>query len=165
MAEAFRLYNTGLPEEQQINIKTAYAKVNYDRQKMLKIFPEDMLTDVVTRKNPDMSHYEKLLNLAVSRYSKKSRLLDKLALRIPRSTLNETLTDDELDELYSIIAPYSRHHIRAVEAALPEKMSGYLIKIGMPNSVESVIKDIEKRDLGYLRPMTLTVKKPAKSKP
>ncbi|MDI6618072.1 MAG: hypothetical protein QME45_05265 [Clostridiales bacterium] len=39
------------------------------------------------------------------------------------------------------------------------------IKIDMPNSVESVIKDIEKRDLGYLRPVTMTVKKPAKSKP
>jgi hypothetical protein len=126
VAEAFRLHNTGLPEEQQINIKTAYAKVNYDRQKMLKIFPEDMLTDVATRKNPDMSRYEKLLNLAIARYARKSRLLDNLALRIPRSTLNETLTDDEFDELYSIIAPYSKHHIRAVEAALPEKMSGYL---------------------------------------
>jgi hypothetical protein len=39
------------------------------------------------------------------------------------------------------------------------------INIDMPNSVESVIKDIKKRDLGYFRPVTMTVKKPAKSKP
>lgn len=131
MAEAFRLYNTGLPEAEQINIKTAYAKVNYDRQKLLKIFPEDMLTDVVTRKNPDMTRYEKLLNLAISKYARKSRLLDKLALRIPRSTLNETLTDDEFDELFSIL----RNYKKVLQQAGGEKQ--FIVCFFMPGMAES----------------------------
>lgn len=126
VAGVFKTYNMGMPEPEQVNIKTAQAKIDYDRKKLLKYFPEDMLAKVIYYGTADMKDYEKRLNLAISQYGSKNKLLDNLLLKIPKAAIQDTLSDEEFNDFISIIAPYSRRHMQYIENNLPINAAGYI---------------------------------------
>ena len=127
VASAIKGYNETVSEDEAINIKTAQSKINYDINKLLKYFPDNMLSQVLAYNSCNLEDYEKRLNLAIADYTKKNKLLDNLALKIPRVPVEESLKEDEFNELLSIIKPYIRMHMQYIENNIDNKSCGYLL--------------------------------------
>jgi len=127
VASAIKNYNQTASEDEAINIKTAQSKINYDINKLLKYFPDNMLSQVLAYNSCNLEDYEKRLNLAIADYTKKNKLLDNLALKIPRVPVEESLKEDEFNELLSIIKPYIRMHMQYIENNIDNKSCGYLL--------------------------------------
>lgn len=126
VASVIKNHNLGLPEHEQINIKTAQSQINYDRKKLLKYFTEDMLTKVIGYKDCDVTQYNKMLNLAIFDYNKGNKLLDNILLTLPKVIVEDSISDDEWKDFIEIIAPFVKTHREYVESNLPEKSVGYL---------------------------------------
>lgn len=127
VASAIKSYNQTVSEDEAINVKTAQSKINYDINKLLKYFPDNMLNQVLAYNSCNLEEYERNLDLAMNFYGKKNKLLDNIALKIPRAPLQEDLEQDEFNELLSIIKPYIKSHIHYIEENLPEKSVGYIL--------------------------------------
>lgn len=127
VAYAIKGYNETVSDDEAINIKTAQSKINYDINKLLKYFPDNMLSQVLAYNSCNLEDYEKRLNLAIADYTKKNKLLDNLALKIPRVGVSEHLEEDEFNEFMSIIKPYIRSHMQYIENNLDNKSCGYLL--------------------------------------
>ena len=127
VASAIKNYNQTASEDEAINIKTAQSKINYDINKLLKYFPDNMLSEVLVHSSCNLDDYTRRLNLAIADYSKKNKLLDNLALKIARVAVQESLEEDEFNQLISIIKPYIKSHMRYIEENLDTKSCGYLL--------------------------------------
>ncbi|MCT8975005.1 hypothetical protein N4T77_00180 [Clostridium sp. CX1] len=126
VAAAIKNYNKNLKESERLNIKSCQSSIDYDTGKLLKYFPDEMLTEIIFY-NCDLTRYEKQLNLALARYGKENKLLtDNLILKIHCNDVKDSCTDEEFSELMSIIAPYFKKSIQYVEDRLPESV-GYLL--------------------------------------
>lgn len=126
VASAIKGYNETVSENEAINIKTAQSKINYDINKLLKYFPDNMLSQVLVYYSCNLEDYERRLNLAIADYTKKNKLLDNLALKIPRVEVREHLEEEEFKEFISIIKPYIKSHMHFIENNLDNKACGYL---------------------------------------
>lgn len=127
VASVIKQHNLVLAEHEQINIKTAQSKIDYDGKKLLQYFPDDMLSKVIGFNDCDLDKYNKMLNLAISNYKKKDKLLDNILLTLPIVPVQDTLSDEELHDFIKIISPFIKKHRRYVEENLPEKAVGYLL--------------------------------------
>lgn len=120
-------YNAGLDESRKINIKTAQSQIDYDSKKMLQFFPDDMLSKIIYYGECELENYKNMLNLVIAKYEKRNKLLDNLALKIPRVEVQECLEEDEFNELLSIIKLYIKSHMQYIENNLDHKACGYLL--------------------------------------
>lgn len=146
VAAAIKNYNKILKESEKLNIKSCQSSVDYDTGKLLKYFPDEMLTEIIFY-NCDLTRYEKQLNLAIARYSKENKLLtDNLILKIHCSNIRDNCTNEDFSELLSIIAPYFRKSIKYVEDTIPESV-GYLLYLMSTPSTSLSSEDKQKYDL------------------
>lgn len=127
VASAIKSYNQTVSEDEAINIKTAQSKINYDINKLLKYFPDNMLSQVLAYNSCNLEEYERNLALAMNVYGKKNKMMDNLMLKIRRVPIQEYLEDEDFDELISIIAPYTKKQINYIEENIPEELVGYLL--------------------------------------
>jgi hypothetical protein len=134
-------YNRTLSEHEQINLNTAQSKVNYDKKKLESIFPDDMLSKVVFYRDTDIGQYEKQLALAFSKYATKNNLMENLALKLPSNLLNDILSDQEFDEIFSYIAPYCKSQMKYIQENLPAEEVGYINCLMSTQSLQGVDKE------------------------
>jgi hypothetical protein len=127
VASVITYYNSMVDEPQKINIKTAQSKIDYDTRKLAKYFPDDMLSQIVANRNCSLKDYDKALNLAISDYGQKNKLLDNLILKLPKVTPQDSLDEDEFTAFLDMISPYIKKNIRYLEEHIPEKSVGYLL--------------------------------------
>ncbi|MBK5240240.1 hypothetical protein [Clostridium sp.] len=127
VASVIKSYNQILPQENQINIKAATNKVYNDTKKLLGMFPEDMLSNILSKSSKcNLDLYNKKLNFAIANGSK-NKLLDNLMLKLPaRIEIQEDLSDDDFLAFLDIIAPFFKKHIKYLEENLETKAVGYL---------------------------------------
>lgn len=127
VASVIANHNHSVSELEKINVKTAQSQLYYDEKKLEKYFTKDMLLQTLVNSLCNLDDYERRLNLAIADYSNKNKLLDNLALKIPRVPVEESLKEDEFNELLSIIKPYIRTHMQYIENNLDNKSCGYLL--------------------------------------
>ena len=125
VASVIKHHNLALPEYEKINLKTAHNQIDYDIKKLLKYFPEDMLSKVIGS-ICDLEKYNKALNFAIYDYKINKKLLDNIALTLPRVPVQDSLSDEELHDFIHIVSPFIKKHRKYVEENLPEKVVGYL---------------------------------------
>lgn len=127
-------------EEQQLKVGSVQQNVNYDKNKLLDFFPDDIIEKVLYHYEPNMADYEKMLNTAKVKYAHKRKMLDNLSLNIPSKVACNTLSSEEFDELISVIAPYTKRQMEFISKNLTNEQIGYL------NYLVSAYK-LEKEDL------------------
>lgn len=127
VASVIANHNHAVSELEKINVKTAQSHLYYDEKKLEKYFPKDMLLMVIANSSCNLDDYERRLNLTIADYSKKNKLLGNLALKIPKVAVEESLKEDEFNELLSIIKPYIKSHMQYIENNLDNKSCGYLL--------------------------------------
>lgn len=140
LPEIVREYNAGMPEEKQINSNTAQSKVYYDKNKLEKLFEQDMIQKLL-HQNCDTTPYDKLLALAINRYTRKNKLLGNLVLKLPQNLFNETLSDQEFNEVFGIIAPYCKKQITFIQENLPTEGVGYINYLMSAQELKGVDKE------------------------
>ncbi len=126
VASVIKHHNIALPEHEQINLKTAHNQIDYDVNKLLKYFPDDMLSKVIGFSNCNFELYNKALNLAIYDYKAKNKLLDNITLTLPKVPVQDSLADEELHDFIQIISPFIKKHRKYVEENLQGKVVGYL---------------------------------------
>lgn len=112
---SIRTYNKEVNENEQLNLKTAQSKVDYDRRKLLSYFPDDMLYKVIYVSNVDMLPYKRMLSVAKQKYCKEECLSDKVILNLPRKSYCSSLSDDEFNCLKEMLVIYSKKIVKEIE--------------------------------------------------
>ena len=125
---------------------TTRSRIYYDKEKLTKIFGESMFPDVLSRRG-SIAIYERILAEQYVKYCGSNNYRDNLIINIPEDCMNSELGDEEFDEFLTIIAPYSKNHIKYIEDNLGERASSYFnYLISMPN-----LGGIHKQRLDRLR--------------
>lgn len=115
-------------------LKATYSRIWYDKAKLEKIFGEDFFTNVLIRRDSDISVYEKIIAEQYLKYSNGGKYRQNLMLNIPADCINTELSDEEFEEFVSIIAPYVKKHVKYIEDNLNEEWRGYFnYLLCMPN--------------------------------
>lgn len=144
LINAIRAYNYGKSELEQIQPRQAYNQVNYDTTKLLKLFPDDMITNIIY-KRADLDVYNAMLQAAINKKTKKSILTQATVLNIPYAFDSKRPTDEELDDFFVLIAPYTKNIICIVEDKLPKNVVGYINYISSKSKLTYEEKDILNR--------------------
>ncbi|MEG0396107.1 MAG: hypothetical protein RR576_06280 [Oscillospiraceae bacterium] len=126
------IVNRMLREGEDVNIHTAYNKVNYDSKKLNKYFTDEhMLCNVAyslvggDKGKALMQQYVNELNIASARYYKRNTLSKNLALTLSTKPICESITQDEFESLLKTLQPYSLTNMENAAKALSENQIGY----------------------------------------
>lgn len=136
-----RNYNLTVEKEKQLISGSVSANVDYDKNKLFKFFPDNIIESVINHET-DMNAYEKMLNNARSEFIKSRDMFNNLALNIPDNVACSTLSDEEFDELISTIAPYAKSQMEYIIKNLTDEQIGYLNYIALGYNLRG--KDLER---------------------
>lgn len=141
-------HNRDCKEHEKINVNTAISKLQYDKNKLDKMFDDNMITKVLYMKECNLAKYKEQLSIAVLQYDKRVTVLDKLAVHIPKDSLSFVCSDEDFDEILEVLAPYSPKTIKTVIQFLNDKgYSGYLTYLTSGKTLDSTeksrLKDLE----------------------
>lgn len=141
VASVITNYNQLVNENEHINIKTAQSQLDYDGRKLQRFFPDTLISQVLGYSTCDLVQYNKMLNLAKMEYSKKNKLLDNIALKLPIVQLQDSLTDEEFHDFIQIICPFIIKHMKYVEDNLSEKAVGYMLYLTSTPQLSGICKE------------------------
>lgn len=125
------------------NTNTIQTKIWNDKAKIIKLFGEGMLLELIEYRNTsNLSHYNSQLSKAKEKYSN-SRLLSNIALKLPDTTNIKTTSVDssEFDEFISIIRPYCKRHMSFISEQLPVEVVSYCKYILESKDVSDIDRD------------------------
>lgn len=115
------------PEDVKFN--TTKTKINYDRDKIEKIFGVTLLPDIilVTNNGDKIKNYIVLVAEAMGKYGSKdlTKLKDGLALKLEADSLCGELSEEKYQEFLSTIKPYLRSHMKKIEDSIDKSAIGY----------------------------------------
>lgn len=149
VAAAIRTYNEGRNEKERIiNVKTGQSAVDYDRKKLLKFFPNDMLYNVIYQKDCDLTSYKRMLSMVKRKYNKEECLSDKIVLNLSRKNYCHTLSDEEFEDLIPFLITYSKKTIKMIsEDRITADMVGYFNHL----QFEDELSEIDEKRLKELK--------------
>ena len=114
----FNHYNRLHPED-KINLKTARSNLNYNRTKMIKVFDEDMLEQVIYyTSKADLEKYRAQLDWATVRFSKSNIFSAKLMIDLPRDTGNVKPSEDSIVGFMEAIEVYRKAKKAMIEKTI-----------------------------------------------
>ena len=120
-------YNLVVTEDEQLKAASVSQNVDYDRKKLLNSFPDDIISQLrYFGWEERIDDYEKMLNMAYVKYGGNRKMLNNLALNIPKTAVNDNLTEEGFIELISIIGPYTKNQMKYVSENLPTEYAGHL---------------------------------------
>ena len=123
--DAVKLYNENKPEWEKIVMKKVYNHIDYDGNRLLRCFPDDMIANII-RKTGDMDFYEQCLQDAVHKKYGQSFLSEHLVLRVPSGFEKERPSDNDIFEFLYTIQGYTRTAVEKKEAELPVNVAKYI---------------------------------------
>lgn len=119
-------YNLTVKEQEQLKASSVSQNVDYDRKKLLNFFPSDIMTKVIFSYELNIAEFEKMLNMAYVKYGGNGKMLNNLALTIPKTAVNDNLSEKEFEELLRVISKYTKNHMKYVSENLPIEQVGHL---------------------------------------
>lgn len=136
---AYNRINEGVYGE--ISAKKASNHLYYDTKRLLELFPDDMLANIIYKKG-DIAFYEDMLRNAISKKTGKS-LLGKISIfQIPAAISKEKPTEEELDNFFMLFAPYTKSMVKYVNSQLSRDVIGYLNYIASKSNKTPEEKEI-----------------------
>lgn len=126
--DAIRSYNDLHNEEEgfiPISEKSARNRMDHDKRRLLKMFPEDMLKNIYFGK-ADLEVYRAVLQSVINKKLGKNILGNGSVLKIPCIIQKDKPSDDLIDVFFELYAPYTKAMLRKIEEQLPREVIGYL---------------------------------------
>lgn len=150
IANQFNMDNPDL-DSKLTNIQVAKSN-DYSANKMLKYFPVDMI-DNILRKNGGMTEYEGKLQQAIDENMGNGYWNKRCCIKIPGGVCEETPSQEDMNYVCMILAPYMQAQTNLVESQLMVygnviRYFNYLLMKNKPTEEEQVIinrlKQLEK---------------------
>lgn len=143
LQDAFKNYNYRHPED-GVNVKTAISNMDYNRRKLLEIFPEDMLEKVI-RDSPDTSYdkYWECLEQAISKYNK-TGLFDNLAVKLTKAISTNKPDEERITSFRKMIVPYTKKNRKKIEKAINSEFRDV---IGYLNYLDTKVDRTDEEDV------------------
>lgn len=114
----FVAYNQQNPKE-PINIKTAISNIDYNRRKLIKVFDEDMLMQIIySSSTPDLDKYWKQLEAAMEKYSCGNIFDTKLMIRLPKTVSPVEVEEERITDFMEAIGAYRIPTKKMVEESI-----------------------------------------------
>ena len=123
--DAIRTYNQYESKGAKFTPKQASNYIYYDTQTLLKLFPEDMLSNVIFRK-VDVEIYRPILNNAINKKLGRTPFKKLSVLRLSAVANNNRPSEEEIDQFFMLYAPYTKERIKQVEEQIPKSVVGYI---------------------------------------
>lgn len=116
----FAGWNNDHPDK-ALNVKTAISNLDYSRRKLLTLFDEDMLANVIYHSHKaDMTRYWEQLRSASDRYSKASALGNCLMIKTPTAVSSKAVEQSDIEDFMAAVAPYRLSTKKKVESAIED---------------------------------------------
>ncbi|MBU3101909.1 MULTISPECIES: hypothetical protein [Clostridium] len=109
----------------RIAYRTVTAKLYYDSTKIASVFTSKMLTEILFYDKANMDMYEEALADVLNKYSNKKILHENIGLKLPKTKLNNSLSDDEFNDFLQIIKPYLKSQINFIYDNINKRSIGY----------------------------------------
>jgi len=135
-------YNSTVDEDNQLKEGSVQASVQYDKNRLLKFFTNNVIDSVVYGFEPNIADYEKMLNNARVKYMANKKMLDNLVLNIRDNVACDTLPDEEFDELLGTLSIYTKEYIKYISKGLSDEQVGYLNYLVMAYNLKD--EDLER---------------------
>lgn len=123
-----------------VNLNTIRSNIHNDIKKVASAFGERFLVEVVGYPNSDITSYKKIL-AEIRMKKSNTKLLDNIALQLPKGDDTTSVTQEEFDEFISIIKPYTRNQMRFISSELSNSVVGYIKYI----LSSSLLTDVDKQ--------------------
>ncbi|MBU3072841.1 hypothetical protein [Clostridium estertheticum] len=115
-------------EIQKLGSKIAYrtvtAKIYYDATKVASYFTNN-ISDILFYDKVNMDIYEEALSEALNKYSNKKILHQNIGLKLPKTKLNRSLSDQEFEDFMQIIQPYLKSQMDYIFENISKDSVGY----------------------------------------
>lgn len=127
--QAVDIYNSQRVSVDQLNFNTVKSKIQYDKKRVEKIFGNDLIYNVKVYPEKYLDEAcEKLVKLE-RKYIRDKEYSDATVLKIDKTVVNRTLSEDDFNELLNILSTYSKKKIENVcdlsTGEMNYKRSGY----------------------------------------
>lgn len=120
-------------EEDKIKGTTTQSKIQYDKNKLERLFGVSMFSDILTR-DCDITKYEKIVAELYVKYSGNDGARKNLMLSIPKDCMQSVINEEDFEEFIKIISPYIKGQIQFIEDNLDINCCGYFnYLLNMPN--------------------------------
>ncbi len=113
------LYNVN---EEQINVDVINDSIEFDEQRIIRDFGENVIVDVLRNKNIEV--YEARLHQKMINYSKIGEL--EISLILPKTPINTYISSKDFLNCISQLLPYSKKGMQEVVSKLSNEQIGYL---------------------------------------
>ena len=134
---------------QEICVSSVQSRVFYDKRRIEIHIGGNILVDILEYKNVDLDRYEqKLLDLMVQHSN--GYMFQTIALHLPTPTFTTDLSEEEFEEFFRIIAPFSKNHMKFISDNIDTKALGYCKYIISSNVLTEVDKERRDRVLALL---------------
>lgn len=110
--------------QDRINNNTTLSKIQYDKNRLSKIFGESMFVDILS-KDMDISIYERIIAEQYVKYAGKSDIKKNLLINIPSDCMSSEIEEDAFEEFIGVISPYIKSQITFIENNLDISSCGY----------------------------------------
>ena len=115
-----------------IKFSNTQSKIQYDRNKLQKIFGSHVFVDILTGNK--IETYEKTVAEQFIKYSDDGKLRDNIALNIPCDCISTELSDNKFKQFIEVILPYIKSQMQYIEDNLDIESCGYFnYLLSMPN--------------------------------
>ncbi len=122
-ADIAREYND--EHEVKVNAKKVSNSLYYDNRRLLEVFPDLMLYDILRNKG-DMDSYESRLDYVMQKDSENSFLKSICILDLPAGFTTEKPSEADVLSFIWEIEPYIRNNIAKLMKELPMNVVGYI---------------------------------------
>lgn len=130
--------------EKEFNEHTTLAKIQYDKNKLIKIFGEDIIVDTLSNVADIDMH-----NIAVVRqylnYEYANNLRGNLIIDIPKDNVQLDISESAFNEFIESIEIYTKRQIELISTKLEAKACGYFNYLVITPSITE--EDIERLNL------------------
>ncbi len=145
----FKRYNYEHPDK-PINLNTAKSKINYDKNKLLSYFDDDMIHELITKPDTcDLGKYKRCLTRADARFGKLETLEDRITLKVRCSDYTNKVDQEKFDTFLMLIAPYRMDLVKAREKLIQEQYRDVLSYINFICGGNKM-SDLDMENLGTL---------------
>lgn len=123
----------------KVNFNTTSSRIGYAKTRLVKIFGEDVIYNVLFTDKPIDDYVAALNNLKHGGTSKSIR--DNLIIDLPDNAMCSELSDEAFEQFVSDIAPYFKASIKGLVESLDIKAIGYFNYILSGNKLSPIDRD------------------------
>lgn len=102
-------------EEKKLLASSVSSAIGYDKRKLQKHFPINMIENVLAYPEEYLEMYDSILNKLRRKYMKFDEYEKSLTIALPKEAMERSITDTEWMNLQSLVKTYSKREVEKIK--------------------------------------------------